>query len=527
MKPTALLLSAALLSSSAAIATTQTTAFTYQGQLKLNGAPVAGNRDLVFKLFDSVTGGLQVGSTVTATGYPLVDGLVNINLDFGAGAFAGQQRWVEISINGTFLSPRQAIAPTPVALYALSGNQGPAGPTGPTGAAGAQGVAGPQGAAGATGSTGLQGPIGPTGLQGPAGSANISGTAGKLVKFTGSTSGGNSLISDDGTGVSVNGALTVKNTVSALDATQPFSIKDGNSGGITIAPPTGGGVANLLGNGNSMSAAFQIGGTALGGNVNILDNDYATIAGGQFNHADSYATVGGGHLNVSSGSEATIAGGRQNRAVATNAAIGGGINNLVYGVGAVVPGGYFNLAGSDGSFAAGTNARARIPGNAPGTLPQGVTAADYSGTLTGDQGSFVWADSTNTIPASTSSPDQFVIRAHGGLRFIGAGVNSTTSPAFVQKVIASGTGANVCSGASSRMFIDHPLANNNPNAIILLTPSFGKNTGGAAPPSNPYGLYYTDVADVCPAGHWIIYDLTPTPQPFNNGAMFNVMIFLP
>ena len=137
MKPTALLLSAALLSSSAAIATTQAPAFTYQGQLKLNGAPVAGNRDLVFKLFDSVTGGLQVGSTVTATGYPLVDGLVNINLDFGAGAFAGQQRWVEISINGTLLSPRQAIAPTPVALYALSGNQGPAGPTGPTGAAGA------------------------------------------------------------------------------------------------------------------------------------------------------------------------------------------------------------------------------------------------------------------------------------------------------------------------------------------------------------------------------------------------------
>lgn len=527
MKPTALLLSAALLSSSAAIATTQAPAFTYQGQLKLNGAPVAGNRDLVFKLFDSVTGGLQVGSTVTATGYPLVDGLVNINLDFGAGAFAGQQRWVEISINGTLLSPRQAIAPTPVALYALSGNQGPAGPTGPTGAAGAQGVAGPQGATGATGSTGLQGPIGPTGLQGPAGSANISGTAGKLVKFTGSTSGGNSLISDDGTGVSVNGALTVKNTVSALDATQPFSIKDGNSG-FTFAPPTGGGVANLLGNGNSVSAASQTGGTALGGNVNILDNDYATIAGGQFNHADSYATVGGGHLNVSSGSEATIAGGIQNRAVATNAAIGGGINNLVYGVGAVVPGGYFNLAGSDGSFAAGTNARARIPGNAPGTLPQGVTAADYSGTLTGDQGSFVWADSTNTIPASTSSPDQFVIRAHGGLRFIGAGVNSTTSPAFSHQVIVSGTGANVCP-ATSRTFINHPLADGNPAAILLITPSYGPNAGGIAPPTNPYGVFYANAAggDGCPVGHWVIYDLTTTPQPLNNGAMFNVMIFLP
>ncbi len=102
-----------------------------------------------------------------------------------------------------------------------TGVMGPAGPQGPAGATGATGAAGPQGptgatgatgAAGATGATGLAGPQGPTGATGatgaagatgatgPAGSANMSGSTNYLVKFTGSTTGGNSLIQDNGTG---------------------------------------------------------------------------------------------------------------------------------------------------------------------------------------------------------------------------------------------------------------------------------------------------------------------------------------
>jgi hypothetical protein len=78
------------------------------------------------------------------------------------------------------------------------GPQGPAGPTGPTGAQGATG----------TGSTGAQGASGPQGAQGASG-ASVSGTNNRVVKFTSSTTIGNSQITDDGTTVSFAGALGV------------------------------------------------------------------------------------------------------------------------------------------------------------------------------------------------------------------------------------------------------------------------------------------------------------------------------
>jgi hypothetical protein len=78
------------------------------------------------------------------------------------------------------------------------GPQGPAGPTGPQGAQGATG----------TGSTGAQGASGPQGAQGASG-ASVSGTNNKVVKFTSSSTIGDSSITDNGTTVSLTGALGV------------------------------------------------------------------------------------------------------------------------------------------------------------------------------------------------------------------------------------------------------------------------------------------------------------------------------
>lgn len=80
------------------------------------------------------------------------------------------------------------------------GEQGPQGAVGPTGATGAQG---PQGPIGPTGATGPQGPQGTQGAQGPPGSANINGTSNFLIKFTSPTTGGNSLLFDNGFGVGI------------------------------------------------------------------------------------------------------------------------------------------------------------------------------------------------------------------------------------------------------------------------------------------------------------------------------------
>jgi hypothetical protein len=66
----------------------------------------------------------------------------------------------------------------------VPGATGPVGPIGPTGNNGASGPIGPAGA------------VGPIGATGPAGSANINGTVGTLIKFTGETTGGKSIISE-------------------------------------------------------------------------------------------------------------------------------------------------------------------------------------------------------------------------------------------------------------------------------------------------------------------------------------------
>ena len=46
-------------------ATAQTTEFTYQGSLQNSSAPANGNFDFEFLLYDAVSGGAQIGSTLT------------------------------------------------------------------------------------------------------------------------------------------------------------------------------------------------------------------------------------------------------------------------------------------------------------------------------------------------------------------------------------------------------------------------------------------------------------------------------
>ena len=107
----------------------QGVSFTYQGQLRNSGTVVNGNHNLTFALYDAQTSGLQIGSTVTANNWPIIDGLFTIDLTF-PGAFAGNQRWLEVTVDGTPLAPRQPVSATPVAQYALTGNPGPQGNAG-------------------------------------------------------------------------------------------------------------------------------------------------------------------------------------------------------------------------------------------------------------------------------------------------------------------------------------------------------------------------------------------------------------
>ncbi|MGE3181311.1 MAG: hypothetical protein AB7N71_06755 [Phycisphaerae bacterium] len=115
-----LLLAAIGLSLNAFAGTPISTEFTYQGVLNDGALMADGNYNLQFRLYDSVSGGSQIGSTITLNSYPVADGLVTADLDFGIGAFSGDKRWLQITVNGNTLSPRQPLNAAPYALFAMN-----------------------------------------------------------------------------------------------------------------------------------------------------------------------------------------------------------------------------------------------------------------------------------------------------------------------------------------------------------------------------------------------------------------------
>jgi hypothetical protein len=102
------------------------TAFTYQGKLGAAGAAANGCYDFQFLLCDARVAGNIVAGPVSADSISVFDGFFTASLDFGADAFGSQALWLEIAVrtnaSGSFatLAPRQAITPSPFALYALS-----------------------------------------------------------------------------------------------------------------------------------------------------------------------------------------------------------------------------------------------------------------------------------------------------------------------------------------------------------------------------------------------------------------------
>lgn len=177
----------------------------YQGRLlKSDGTPEVGPVSVKFSLYHSATGGSAVWSETQSVG--LTDGFFAAYLGDAsslAGVMDGSEMWLEMSVGGEAMTPRQRLASAPYALTCsaaqnlkggsvdatsiavkgttvidgsgkwvgpatgLVGSQGPkgdTGATGPQGPAGAAGATGPQGSPGARGAEGATGPQGPAGF---------------------------------------------------------------------------------------------------------------------------------------------------------------------------------------------------------------------------------------------------------------------------------------------------------------------------------------------------------------------------
>ncbi len=303
--------------------------------------------------------------------------------------------------------------------------------TGPAGADGTVGPAGPAGADGAPGADGPQGLAGPQGKPGPAGPPSTGAGTWSLDGNAETTAGTDFIGTTDD---------------------QPLELHVNGVRAFRLEPTLGG--PNVIGGDSSNSVgAFADSVTIGGGAFNEVTEGGATIGGGIFNIADaSITTIGGGEENYAGGTASAIGGGQFNETYGGSASIGGGDSNTALGVRSTIGGGGFNTAGGLSSVVGGgasnaANDEFATVGGGNSNEASGRWAAVGGGdrnsasglysTVAGGQlneasgagsmaaginanaahdGTFVWADSSGSAFSSTG-PDQFLVRASGGVTF--------------------------------------------------------------------------------------------------------------
>lgn len=88
---------------------------TYQGRLRQNGVLANGNYNINFGLYANPIGGVSIANSGVMV-VSVSQGVFTVDLPFGANLFDGSDRWLELTVNGNVLTPRQRINPTPLAF---------------------------------------------------------------------------------------------------------------------------------------------------------------------------------------------------------------------------------------------------------------------------------------------------------------------------------------------------------------------------------------------------------------------------
>lgn len=360
------------------------TLFTYQGRLTDNGAIANGNYDLQCAVYDAPSFGNPVGPTLTFTNVAVSTGMFAVALDFGNNVFAGEARWLDLRVrtNGaagfTVVSPRQAVTPTPYALFAPNA---------------ANAVNAANAANALIASNVVAGAVSAPQLNTSAGPA-----AGQILSYSGTTLAWTNPGSAAGAWLlGGNSSTTPGAQFLGTTDNQPLELKVNGLRTLRLEPNPSS--PNWIGGSAANSVTPGISGATIAGGgspslANQVTGPNGTVGGGAGNVASTSATVGGGWNNSATGEGATIAGGRTNTAS---------------GAGASVVGGTANSAGGLNSVAAGYRAKAN------------------------HLGTFVWGDSTEAdFPSGAAN--QFLIRASGG---VGIGTNDPVSALQVAGVVTA------------------------------------------------------------------------------------------
>ncbi len=451
-----LLLLLSTLNSQLATAHAQGTAFTYQGRLNDGANPANGIYDLRFAIYDAVSAGVQQGSLLTNSATAVSNGLFTVTLDFG-NQFPGTARWLEIAVRtnggGAFntLTPRQALTPTPYAIFAGGAN-----------------------------AAGLTGNIPATSINGTYGSAVSFNNGANSFNgsfygqfFGSSFVGGNFVGSFIGSGAGLadvwhtGGNLGTTAGVNFLGTTdnQPLQLHVNSTRALRLEPTLNDGghfsIVNVIGGSPNNSVSNGVYGATIGGGGanfyfgfparNSVTKDFGTVGGGFGNTASgNNATVGGGDGNTASELEATIGGGHQNISSGGASTVGGGFLNVSSNSSSTVAGGAYNLAGGQEAAVGGGYANAALAGYA-------VIAGGYYNT-------------NNGYISILGGGYQNLIQSNADYTFIGGGGNNTLGAGTTASVIVGGVG-NIMQSLSGFSFIGggngNVIGTNNGTAVIV------------------------------------------------------------
>jgi len=403
------------------------TSFTYQGRLTDGGSDANGNYDLEFRLYEDPDGTTQVGDFIPVEDYPVEDGLLTIDLDFGDRVFVGETRYLEIQVRagdstGSFtpLLPRQKLTPAPMAL-SLPGLYTVPNSFSPNVVGGALENIVWDDLVGATISGG--------------GGVEMENTV--TDRFCTIGGGANNLAGDESPDVTDAWFATVgggwENQAVSQNATVGGGAENVASGASSFVgggyqnqasgelhATVGGGVANqasgannaTVGGGDHNVASGEWNATVAGGANNHATGNEATVSGGAENVAsgESFATVGGGYRNTAGETDATVGGGNTNTASGWAATIGGGVTNTITASLGTVSGGSTNsalgwaatVAGGEGNRAAGN--WSTVGGGAMNeAAEEDATITGGSGNSAGGVAATVSGGAENTAPGVDSA----------------------------------------------------------------------------------------------------------------------------
>ncbi|MEI2672173.1 MAG: tail fiber domain-containing protein [Marmoricola sp.] len=439
--------------------------FTYQGQLKSSGSAVSGVCDFQFGLWDTASGGLQVGVTQTLGIVNVANGLFTVPLNFGSNVFKSDARWLAISVrcpagSGAFmaLNPRQALTPAPYAL-ALPGLWTQPGANAPS-------IIG--GYAGNAVSAGADGSVIAGGGSAVYGANIISG-----IKVGWSTIGGgyNNQIREAAINTVIGGGYA--NQINGYN-TDHSSIGGGwinHIGGGAYDSTIGNGDSNEI-SGNADHSAIgsgyqnQISGTAQysaigSGESNLINGgaDHSAIGSGWSNQINGYAyrsAIGSGQSNLISGdaTDSAIDSGYYNQISGTahHSAIGSGQSNLISGAAnySAIGGGYYNqISGGAWGSAIGSGQSNQISGTAYGSAIGGGYQNQIGGSA---YESVIGSGELNMISGTAwgsaiGSGQLNVISGTAWGSAIGSGQSNQIGGGAYQSVIGSGQ-SNLISGTA-------------------------------------------------------------------------------